>query len=162
MTNEPVGPGTAYPLTWSFSDGIHTFDHTNSAQVFGNPADFYVTTDAAGTLISAQVYLMSPSPPHSVGQTVHMMLAGDTTTFAYNAATCSAVTGTQCTGTSGVPATGYGSPGAGVVGIWTQSTTAAPGTAVAAVPTLGGASLAFLVAMVVAGTLVFRRFSLAD
>lgn len=152
LNNAPVGPGTAYPVTWSFNDGVRTFTEANSARVFGQTSDIYVSTDAAGTLTSAQFYLMSPGPTHSVWQTIHLMLAGSATTFAHDYLSCSAVAAGQCIGTTSTEASGYASPGASGVGTWTQRNVAP-----AAVPALGWPAMALLAGLLAVSLGVRRK-----
>ncbi|WP_157667517.1 hypothetical protein [Comamonas serinivorans] len=159
LNEEPVGPGTSYPVTWSFSDGVRTFNNSNSANVFGAPGDFWVSTDASGTLTAAQVYLMSPGPAHTVNQPIHLMLAGSLTTWVRDNMVCTTVIGSQCTGTGVTPTTGYATPGDSVVGTWSQTIT--PVTAAPkAVPTLAWPALALLTTLV-AGAAGYRRKAVA-
>ena len=153
LNNAPVGPGTSYPITWSFNDGVRTFTEANSARVFGALSDVYVSTDAAGTLTSAQFYLMSPGPTHTVGQTVHIMLAGSATTSAQDNMICNAVTGGQCTGLANSPTMGYASPGASVIGTWTQRDI----TPAAAVPALGWPAMGLLAGLMAVSLGVRRK-----
>ena len=152
LNHAPVGPGTAYPVTWSFNDGVRNFTDANSARVFGALSDVYVSTDATGTLTSAQFYLMSPGPTHTVGQTIHLMLAGSATTFARDYLSCSAVAAGQCIGTTSTEASGYASPGASVVGTWTQRNVAP-----AAVPALGWPAMALLAGLLAVSLGVRRK-----
>lgn len=149
LNQQPVGPGTPYPVTWSFSDGLNTYTDANSARVFGGSLDFWVTTDAAGVLTNAQVHLMSPGPVHSVNLPVRIMLAGGTASSTAGLV-CSAVTVAQCTATEAA-AGGLVFASVPGPGTWTQRSTAP-----VAVPGLGWPAMGVL-ALMLTGTLLRRR-----
>ena len=50
----PITPiGSAVPglvTSWSFNDGVNTFNNTNSMEAYGNPITFSVGTDAVGDI----------------------------------------------------------------------------------------------------------------
>ena len=89
--NATVGNAATAGITaWSFSDGVNTFDQTNSG------GHFSFITDAKGNISEYLVSLFSPMQPHTVGQLIKHMVISSTGPTYYETATndllCSAVT----------------------------------------------------------------------
>lgn len=64
-----IGPSGADLVTsWSFTDGVNTFNEVNSMELYGDSAFFSVATDSNGQITSFSIGLMSPLMPHTVGQ----------------------------------------------------------------------------------------------
>lgn len=74
MTN--IGPGAAIPLvtSWTFTDGVTTYDETNSS-LFGGSTNghFMASTDAAGNVLDYSITLINPRLPHTVGGLVNVI-----------------------------------------------------------------------------------------
>ena len=104
LTN--IGPaGTNVVTAWSFNDGVNTFTKANSTP-FSNGASFRVQTNLVGNINAFSITLMSPLPPHSVGQSIRFMslLVGNSQqSQGTNGATCLVVTATVCTSVTNAP-----------------------------------------------------------
>lgn len=71
-----IGPeGTNLVTSWDFTDGMTRYRKSDSV-VFGeNPAlSFEITTDANGDIDQYRIALLSPLPPHTLGQPVNAFL----------------------------------------------------------------------------------------
>ena len=93
-----IGPGAATPLvtSWSFFDGVRTYTHTDSQVLFGLTQHFIVATNASGGISDYQIGFMSPTGPHTVGQTMNGVVFNQTS-YSATVALCTAVDNSVCT-----------------------------------------------------------------
>ena len=127
--------------------------NANSA-LYGNyTASFEISTDASGQIATYSIQLVSPAPPHTVGQTVATLALTGSQTVTVGDAKCTWVNSDGlCNGVNEAVATQsarYSGPGT-----WTLAADP-PAATVAAVPALGSAGLGLLAAML--GGLAVRR-----
>lgn len=147
----PIGPGGSnLVLAWSFSDGVTTYTQANSALFGDDPNAFRVSTDAGGNVVEYQVALVSPLPPHTVGQPIDAFQiasqSGSPLTQVDFQRPCDALTpGNSCFSTSNDQVVEF------IGGSWSSRID------VVSVPTLGMASLAALAVLLVAAALGLMR-----
>lgn len=135
-----IGPsGSNLVTSWSFNNGLLTFNNTNSALTYESPVSFQVSTDAAGQIVNYQIQLIAGPPPHTVGQSVAQLNLTNAMTVTTGNGVCSAVNGSSvCVSTNQAVATQHARFGG--AGTWARSLDPA------AVPALAPAGLALLAA----------------
>lgn len=93
MPLTPIGPGASPELvtSWSFSDGVRTYNAGNSALLYGLPARFAVATDATGQIIAQDIGLIQAPPPHALNQVVTTLSSNAGLTLVVADALCQSV-----------------------------------------------------------------------
>ncbi len=152
MALTAIGPrGAGLVTAWHFADGVTAYSESDSTELYGNPLNFAVATDAAGNISYFSIALMKPTPPNTVGQ-IMAGVASITSSYygAVAGAACSAVVDDICTS---FPATGTIGDAQG-----TQSGRFILQVASSPIPTLPPSSLAALAALILfAGIASVRR-----
>lgn len=77
LTNVAIGPGApqVYLTNWNFNDGAGNVYTPQTSFVQGIPSGiFAVSTDASGNLLAADVHLLKPLPPNTVGQAMPLFV----------------------------------------------------------------------------------------
>ncbi len=74
-----IGPnGSNLVTSWYFFNGVNNVTNSNSVPTPPAGGTFQVGTDASGNINSFRIQLESPLPPHTVGETIIVVLTLDT------------------------------------------------------------------------------------
>lgn len=125
MAGTQIGPGGSNLVTsWSFFDGVSTFNNSNSMLLYGGASYFTVATDAAGNISSFVIGFMSPQGPHTVGQPINAIFVSPSTQ-ATTAQPCGRINGSGVCDAINANGANYAEVAAG--GAWaTRATPAVP------------------------------------
>lgn len=64
-----IGPGTDYPITWSFNSGLDTYNNSNQEIIEAG-----LSTDAEGNITQFLFFAVSPKRPFEDGQSIDLLM----------------------------------------------------------------------------------------
>ena len=111
FASSDIGPvGLNLVTSWSFSNGLQTFDQNNSYPEYALSNKFTVSTDASGNIKTAKIALMSPiaSQPDAVVSKIQIFFSsGSGSDFSDTNNYCATITGGYCTQTMNMTNAAY-------------------------------------------------------